>query len=133
MQYNLRQTNYGLKLILTQHALYVKIAFVYLVCYYKSRRKAADAVRALYSSSAREHLQDVAVCVGTNGEVFVATVFSPTATEVDRVRVEGILAGGHQTDKDFTELMASLKSYREIYIGNGTEMFRGHGWGAARG
>lgn len=105
---------------------------MHLVYYYKSRRKAADAVRALLRSRGRSHVEEAAVFVETEGSVFVAVLFAPGATETDQVRVEGILASGQPSNRDFTDLVTSLKSYREIYIGQGTEMFRGHGWGAAR-
>lgn len=105
---------------------------MHLVYYYKSRRKAADAVRALLASPVRGHVQQVGVLIETNRSVFVAVSFTSIATETDRVRVEGMLATGQPSTRDFSELMTSLKSYREIYIGQGTEMFRGHGWGLER-
>lgn len=97
---------------------------------FKSRRKAADAVRALLSLPVRDHVQQVSVVIQTDRSVFVTVSFASVATETDRVRVEGILAAGQPDTKDFSELMASLKSYREIYIGQGANMFRGHGWGS---
>lgn len=105
---------------------------MHLVHYYKSRRKAADAVRALLRSRVKSHVVEVAVIIETDGSVFVAVLFARGATETDRVRVEGILASGHPSNRDFSDLLASLRLYREIYIGEGTEMFRGHGWGAAK-
>lgn len=103
-----------------------------LVYYYKSRRKAADAVRALLRSRVKSHVVEVAVIIETDGSVFVAVLFAQGATETDRVRAEGILANGHPSNRDFSDLLTSLRLYREIYIGQGTEMFRGHGWGAAK-
>lgn len=105
---------------------------MHLVHYYRSRRKAADAVQVLLKSRATSHVEEVTVFVETAGSIFVAVLFAPGATETDRVRVEGILASGQPSNRDFTDLVTSLKSYREVYIGQGTEMFRGHGWAAAK-
>ncbi len=99
-----------------------------LVYCFKSRTKAADAVRALLSLPVRDYVQQVTVLVQTDRSVFVTVSFASVATETDRARVEGILAAGQPNTKDFSELMASLKSYREIYIDQGANMFRGHGW-----
>jgi hypothetical protein len=103
-----------------------------LVYYFKSRRKAADAVRALSRSPVRDYIERLGVLIETGQSIFIVISFASVATETDRVRVEGILAAGQPSTRDFSELMTSLKSYREIYIGEGAEMFRGHGWGSER-
>lgn len=120
------------KLVLRNVVKRIILHSMHLVHYYKGRRKAADAVRALLRSRVRSHVEEAAVFIETDGSVFVAVLFAPGATETDRVRVEGILASGQPSNRDFNDLLTSLKSYREIYIGQGTEMFRGHGWGAAK-
>ena len=103
-----------------------------LVYYFKSRRKAADAVRALSRPPVRDYIQQLDVLIETDRSIFVMVSFASRASETDRVRVEGILAAGQPNTRDVSELMTSLKSYRELYIGQGSEMFRGHGWGSER-
>jgi hypothetical protein len=97
---------------------------------YKSRRKAFDALKNLDSvfSAQSKLLKDVDVFVSDVGAVLIGVTLSSKVTATDIAKAEGVFSGGKSTSKGLPQLDPALRSFKEIYIGNGWKMFRAFGW-----
>ncbi len=97
---------------------------------YKSRRKAFDALKNLDNvfSTQSKLLKSVDVFVSANGTVLIGITLSSKTTATDIAKAEGVFSGGKSTSTAMPQLDPYLRSFKEIYLGNGWKMFRAFGW-----
>jgi len=97
---------------------------------YRSRRKAFDALQNLDKvfSSQSKFLKDVDVFVAADGAVLIGITLSSKVTDTDIAKAQGVLSGGRSTAAALPEVDPALRSFKEIYLGDGWKMFRAFAW-----
>ena len=107
-----------------------KAKFRQLSYEYKSRRKALDALRNLDNAFSQRNglLQKVDVFVSVKNTVVVSITLSSKVTPTDIAKAEGVFSGGDPALETLPTLDPCLRSFREIYLGDGWRMFRAFGW-----
>jgi len=97
---------------------------------YRSRRKAFDALKNLDKvfSPKSKFLKNVDVFVAADGAVLIGITLSSKVTDTDIAKAHGVLSGGKSTATALPELDPALRSFKEIYIGDGWKMFRAFAW-----
>ncbi len=97
---------------------------------YRSRRKAFDALKNLDKvfSPPNKFLKNVDVFVAADGAVLIGITLSSKVTDTDIARAQGVFSGGRPTETALPEIDAALRSFREIYLGDGWKMFRAFAW-----
>lgn len=97
---------------------------------YKSRRKAFDALKNLDNAFSPQSklLKNVDVFVSVDDLVVIGITLSSKVTATDIAKAEGVFSGGKPASGTLPELDPRLRSFKEIYLGNGWGMFRAFGW-----
>ena len=97
---------------------------------YRSRRKAFDALKNLDKvfSPQSKFLKSVDVFVIADGGILIGITLSPNVTNTDIAKAQGVLSGGRSTAVALPEIDRALRSFKEIYLGDGWKMFRAFAW-----
>ena len=97
---------------------------------YTLRRRALDALKNLNSAfpERSQLLQQVDVLVSSEDKVVVSITLSSRATATDVAKAEGVFSGGRVISDSLPPINQSLRSYKEIYLGDGWRMFRAYSW-----
>ncbi len=97
---------------------------------YRSRRKAFDALKNLDKvfSPQSKSIKNVDVFVTADGAVLIGITLSSKVTDTDIAKAQGVLSGGRSTEVALPEIDPALRSFKEIYLGDGWKMFRAFAW-----
>lgn len=97
---------------------------------YTSRRRALDALNNLDNAFPKRSqlLQQVDVLVSNKDKIIISITLTSQATAVDFARAEGVFSGGKVISELLPQIDQNLRSYKEIYLGDGWRMFRSYSW-----